>query len=76
MTSKRWDDAAAEYHAIGTAHPEERGTCWSQVGAALYFLGRYEEAIQWYEAAAREGADAGTMRMNVDEAREALGRRG
>jgi hypothetical protein len=75
MTSRRWDEAAAEYHAIGTAHPEQRGTCWSQVGAALYFLGRYDEAIQWYEAAAREGADAEMMRMNIDEARETIARR-
>lgn len=75
MTSGRYDEAAAEYHAIGQQYPAERGTCWSQVGAALYFLGRYEEAIQWYEVAEREGADAEMMRMNVDEAREAIAKR-
>ncbi|MDQ3035527.1 MAG: tetratricopeptide repeat protein [Myxococcota bacterium] len=75
MTSGDYEACAAAYHAIAESHPEERGTCWSQIGAALYFMGRYEEAIQWYEAALREGADASDMRDNIDEARAALAKR-
>lgn len=75
MTSSQYDAAASAYHAIAESHPEVRGACWSQIGTALYFLGRHEEAIQWYEAAAREGADPDMMRENVDEARAAIARR-
>lgn len=76
MMAGAHEEAAGAFRGIADAHPEERGVCYSQVGAACYFVGRFEEAIGWYEAALREGADAAMMRDNIDEARRAITGRG
>lgn len=72
MMARAYEEAAAAFRGIAEAHPEERAVCYSQVGAACYFAGLYDEAIGWYEAALREGADPAMMKDNIDEARQAL----
>jgi hypothetical protein len=72
LLDKRYEEAIAAYRAVAEAYPEERGTAFSQIGAACYFLGRYAEAIQWYEQAAANGASPEQMRENIEEARAAL----
>lgn len=64
--------AVRAYSAIAEQHPEERGTCESQIGAAYYFLGEYERAVTFYESAAQHGADEDMMNDNIEEAREAI----
>lgn len=66
------DDSIAAYSSIAVEHPEERGTCEGQVGAAFFFKGEYETAIQWYEAARAHGADPSMMDDNIKEAKEAI----
>ena len=61
--------AVDAYLAIAQAHPERTGVCYSQVGAALFFLGYYADAIQYYEAAKQHGADPRMMDENIAEAR-------
>lgn len=72
MLDRRYEECIAAYQAIADAHPEQRGTAYGQIGAALYFLGRYEEAIQHYEQALALGEDPEGMRENIEEARQAL----
>ena len=75
LLSRQYAQAADAFRTIAEQHPEERGDCYGQVGAAIYFLGRYEEAIAWYEAALAAGADPSMMQDNIAEAREALAKR-
>lgn len=56
------------YNLICQQHPEQAGTCYGQIGAALFFLKRYPEAIQYYQAAKQYGADATMMDENIAEA--------
>lgn len=72
MLDRRYDDCIAAYRTLAEAHPDQRGLAYGQIGAALYFLGRYEEAIQHYEQAMAHGEDPATMRENIQEARDAL----
>ncbi len=72
LLDRRYEDAIVAYTAIAEAHPDHRDTAYSQIGAACYFLGRYQDALDWYEKALAHGADASTMRDNIEEAREAL----
>jgi hypothetical protein len=60
------------YLAIAQAHPEYTGLCYGQVGAGLFFLGHYERAIEYYEAAKQYGAEPKDMDDNIREARESL----
>ncbi len=46
-----YEQAISAYTAIMTEHPEQRGTCEGQIGAAHYLLGQFEQAITYYEAA-------------------------
>lgn len=72
MTAGLYQAAAEAYAAIAQRHPEKLATCESQIGAAQFFLGQYQEAIRYYELARQHGADAGMMDDNIREAREAL----
>src|SRR5262245_3000950 len=62
MTGRKFEHALAAYRTIGEQHPDRRGTCEGQIGAALYFLGRYEEAIAHYESAIALGEDRDMMK--------------
>jgi tetratricopeptide (TPR) repeat protein len=72
MLDGRYEDAMRAYHTIAERFPEHRGTAASQIGACCYFLGRFEEAIGWYERALEHGADPQMMQDNIEEARAAL----
>jgi tetratricopeptide (TPR) repeat protein len=65
-------EAIVAYTAIMEEHPDETGTCESQIGAAYYFLGEYETAISHYETAKENDADEEMMDDNIEEAREAI----
>ncbi len=72
LTAREFERSIEAYQAIAREHPERRDDCESQIGAAHFFLGNYEEAIRHYEAALAAGADAEMMADNIQEAREAL----
>lgn len=76
MLAKRYVEAGAAYEQIAQSSPEDRAVALSQVGVARYFLGKYAEAIAYYEQALAAGADPSTMNDNIQEAREALRRAG
>ena len=68
-------EAIAAYEQIAIVHPDEIGTCQAGIGAAHYFLGDYEKAIEFYQKALANGADRRMMQDNIDEAREAIEKR-
>jgi DNA-binding SARP family transcriptional activator len=72
LTSQRFDDCIAAYHAIAAQHPEEQGTCLGQIGACYFFKGEFSTAIQHYTAAKKSGADPEMMDDNIQEAQEEL----
>ena len=57
---------------IAEQDPGARSTCYGQIGSAMYFLGRYREAMQWYEAAIYHGADPERMGDAIAEAQRRL----
>jgi hypothetical protein len=69
LVGGQYQAAIDAYLAIAQAHPEYIGTCYSQVGAALFFMGHYGRAIEYYEAAKQYGADPTMMDENIREAR-------
>jgi hypothetical protein len=68
----QYQAAVDAYLAIAQAHPEYTGTCYGQVGAALFFMEHYGRAIEYYEAAKQYGEDVAAMDENIREAREHL----
>jgi tetratricopeptide (TPR) repeat protein len=72
LFDERYEEAIQVYRRIAEAHADARGICYAQIGSALYFLGRYREAIHWYEAAVLSGADPTTMGRNIAEAQQLL----
>jgi tetratricopeptide (TPR) repeat protein len=65
-------EAITAYEQIAIAHPDRIGECQAGIGAAHYFLGNYETAIEFYQKALANGADPQMMQDNVDEAEEAM----
>ena len=61
------------YLQIAALHPERTGVCYGQIGAGLFFIGHYERAIEYYQAAKQHGADPRMMDDNIAEARGKLG---
>jgi hypothetical protein len=69
LVGGQYQAAIDAYLAIAQAHPEHTGTCYSQVGAGLFFLQLYGPAIEYYAAAKQYGADPRMMDENIAEAR-------
>lgn len=72
MTGKQFKECIEAYQAIAAQHPDQQATCEAQIGAAYFFLGQYQKAIEYYEAAKAHGEDAGMMDDNIREAKDAL----
>ncbi len=72
MGAQQYLKAAEAYRAICNAQPEHAALAASQVGAALFFLRNFSEAIQWYEYAGQLGFDASMIQSNIEEARAAM----
>lgn len=72
MLGKNFDGAIEAFGKLAEKYPERAETCESQIGAAWYFKGDYDKAINHYVNALNKGADAGMMDDNVWEAAEAL----
>ncbi|MBX7190936.1 MAG: suppressor of fused domain protein [Sandaracinaceae bacterium] len=76
LVGGQYEAAIAAYKAIGEADPSRRGLAAGQIGAACFFLGRYEEAITWYRTSAEWGEEAAMVRDNIEEAEAELRKRG
>ena len=72
MGAQQYLKAAQAYRHICETQPEHAAIAASQVGAALFFLRNFTEAIQWYEHAGRLGFDAAATQANIEEARAAM----
>jgi tetratricopeptide (TPR) repeat protein len=75
IPNRQFAEAIAAFEVLERAFPHRAGDCRSQRGAALYFLGRYEEALADYRTALQLGADARMMNDNIREAEEAIRKR-
>ncbi len=60
------------YEKLMEKYPDSLGSCESQIGAAHFFLGDYEKAIQFYLQARDHGMDADMMDDNLWEACDTL----
>jgi tetratricopeptide (TPR) repeat protein len=76
MLDRKDAECIAAYEALGQRYPERLGDTLSQIGAAQFFLGQLDEAIESYVAARTHGADESMMDDNIWEACEALIRKG
>lgn len=72
MMGGKYEEAIVAYRAIGEADASRRGLAAGQIGAACFFLGRYEEALTWYRNSAEWGEDPSMVRDNIEEAEAAL----
>lgn len=75
IPNQKFTEAVAAFEALAREFPHRADDCASQIGAALYFLGRYEEAIAHYRKALELGADRAMMNDNIVEAEEAIRKR-
>lgn len=71
MEERRYVDALTAYRAICEQQPAHAAIAASQVGAAYFFLGRFGDAIQWYQYAGQLGCDPQMVAENVAEAEQA-----
>ena len=68
LMAGQYQGAIDAYNTIAQQHPETTGTCYGQIGAALFFLQQYPQAIQYYQAAKQYGEDPAMMDENIAEA--------
>ena len=72
MMNQSYQGCIQAYHALAEKYPDRKGDCQSQIGAAYYFLGDYDQAIENYLSARKNGIDPDMMDDNLWEACEAL----
>jgi tetratricopeptide (TPR) repeat protein len=72
MTSKKFQESLDLYKKLSENYPDNRGLYESQVGAAYYFLGEYEKAVEYYISAMNNGGNKSMMDDNIWEAAEAF----
>lgn len=70
MLEEKFQETIAAYQELAERHPDRRGDCEAQIGAAQFFLGEYDEAIASYVRAREHGADSDMMDDNLWEACE------
>lgn len=66
---RAYQEAAIAYEKIAQDHPEERGLCEGQIGAAKFFLSDYIGAVDHYKKALELG-DTDMQEDNIFEAAE------
>ena len=71
LTSGKYNECIKAYMTLAAQHPDRKGDCAGQIGAAMYFLGDYKNAVKYYKVAKKYGADAESMDYNIQEAKEA-----
>jgi tetratricopeptide (TPR) repeat protein len=72
MLDQKFEETIVAYRAMARQFPADEGLCEAQIGAALFFLDRHDEAIASYLKALALGQDATMLAENVFEACEAL----
>lgn len=72
LLEDNYNGAIALYDRIAADHPDEIGVCLRCVGAAHYFLGNYETAIEFYQKALASGEDADMIAADISEAHDAI----
>ncbi len=72
MLDQKFEETIVAYRAMARQFPDDEGLCEAQIGAALFFLDRHDEAIASYLKALALGQDATMLAENVFEACEAL----
>jgi tetratricopeptide (TPR) repeat protein len=75
MLSKAFSECIQAYKQLSEKYPNRQGDCYSQIGAAYYFLEDYEQAIRFYVLARDSGADEDMMDDNIWEACETIYRK-
>ncbi len=72
MLNKDFEGSIRAYEAIMLHHPERKGTCLGQIGAAEFFLGHYEKALASYIESMEHGEDSSMTEDNIWEVCEVL----
>jgi tetratricopeptide (TPR) repeat protein len=72
MLNKDFEGSIRAYEAIMLHHPERKGTCLGQLGAAQFFLGHYEKALASYIESKEHGEDNSMTEDNIWEVCEVL----
>jgi len=76
MLEQRFQESIAAYEALAVEFPERRHDAESQIGAAYFFLGQLEQALEMYVRAHEHGFDKDMSDDNIWEACEALASKG
>jgi tetratricopeptide (TPR) repeat protein len=76
LLDQKYLECIAAYEALAAKYPHRKGDADSQIGAAHYFLGDFNKAIEFYVSARTHGADESMMDDNLWEACEALVKKG
>ena len=72
MTSGKFQESLDLYKKLSENYPNNKGLYEGQIGAAYYFLGEYEKAVEYYISSINNGGDKRMMDDNIWEAAEAL----
>jgi tetratricopeptide (TPR) repeat protein len=72
MTSGKYAESLELYKKLSEGYPGNKGLYDGQIGAAYYFLGDYDKAIEYYVSGMNNGGNKSMMDDNIWEATEAL----
>ncbi len=70
LTRGSYEQSIDAFERIMNLMPNKKGVCENQIGAACFFLGKYEEAILHYLLSLQHGFDTSMLDYNVFEAAE------
>lgn len=74
LSARDWQGAMMAYQSAMTQYPATAPFALGNIGACLFMVGRYDEAIDHYQRATAAGANPIAMNDNVREAQEAKAR--
>ena len=70
LEESKWQEAIQAYQIINKTHPEKRGFCAAQIGAAHFALGNYDIAAACYIDARDAGESPELMELRIKVATE------
>lgn len=72
MTSGKFSESLDLYKKLSENYPNNKGLYESQIGAAYFFLGKYDTAVEYYISSMNNGGDKRMMDDNIWEAAESF----
>lgn len=72
VANQRYQEAIKSYMSIASQNQHVAGECAKNIGASFYYMGSFQQAVQYFEIAKKYGENAHSMDLYINKAQNAM----